>query len=397
MPSVRSRFVGRERPRRTSSGCRPRRERRQPRARPPRARPAAPPRARRRRRARPGRPAPLRRRGARRPCPGERVVPTTSWPARDEQRHQLRAQRPGRTCEEDLHHVSFGLAFALRRDGCPCDAAVTRGTEPRPGGREHDDSEAFEELRPLLFSIAYRMLGSGRARPRTSSRRRSCATSARSRTAREIESPKAYLSAVDDAARDRPAALGARPPRALRRRPGCPSRSSPTRGRRRPTRPRPRTRSRWRSSSCSRASRRSSGRCSCCARSSTTATTRSPRWSGKTEDNCRQIAVARAGGTSRQRSRASRRRRRSGRSWRRRFFAAATRPATPTGLVGMLAADVVLYGDGGGKAPAVPRPDLRPRACRQGDRRLGAYGAGGRPAARAGGGERPAGHADRRP
>lgn len=75
---------------------------------------------------------------------------------------------------------------------------------------------------------------------------------------------------------------------------------------------------------------------------------------GKTEDNCRQIAVRarRQIEAKKPRFEASRQRREE---LARRFFDAMSRGDTE-GLVGMLAADVVAYGDGGGKGPALPRP-----------------------------------------
>src|SRR5947209_3866545 len=75
---------------------------------------------------------------------------------------------------------------------------------------------------------------------------------------------------------------------------------------------------------------------------------------GKSEDNARQLAVRarrrledrkpRFEASSEQREELARR-----------FFAAGEEGDTE-GLVELLSADVVLYGDGGGKAPAVPRP-----------------------------------------
>jgi RNA polymerase sigma-70 factor (ECF subfamily) len=75
---------------------------------------------------------------------------------------------------------------------------------------------------------------------------------------------------------------------------------------------------------------------------------------GKSEDNCRQIAVRarRQVEAKRPRFEASRKRREE---LARRFFDAVGEGNTE-GLVGLLAADVVAYGDGGGKAPAFPRP-----------------------------------------
>ncbi|TMK49110.1 MAG: RNA polymerase sigma-70 factor [Actinobacteria bacterium] len=75
---------------------------------------------------------------------------------------------------------------------------------------------------------------------------------------------------------------------------------------------------------------------------------------GKHEDNCRQLAVrARRQVEARKpRFEASRRRREE---LARRFFAAAEQGDTE-GLIGLLAADAVAYGDGGGRALAFPHP-----------------------------------------
>jgi RNA polymerase sigma-70 factor, ECF subfamily len=75
---------------------------------------------------------------------------------------------------------------------------------------------------------------------------------------------------------------------------------------------------------------------------------------GKSEDNCRQIAVRarRQIEAKKPRFEASRKRREE---LAQRFFDAVAKGDTE-GLVGLLAADVVAYGDGGGKAPAFPRP-----------------------------------------
>jgi RNA polymerase sigma-70 factor (ECF subfamily) len=92
---------------------------------------------------------------------------------------------------------------------------------------------------------------------------------------------------------------------------------------------------------------------------------------GKSEDNCRQIAVRarRQIEAKKPRFEASRERREE---LARRFFDAAAKGET-RGLVDLLAADVVLYGDGGGKAPAIPRPLYGAgrvvRALEQGGRR----------------------------
>jgi RNA polymerase sigma-70 factor (ECF subfamily) len=75
---------------------------------------------------------------------------------------------------------------------------------------------------------------------------------------------------------------------------------------------------------------------------------------GKSEDNCRQIAVRarRQVQAAKPRFEASRKRREE---LAERFFD-AVREGDTDGLVGLLAADVVAYGDGGGKAPAFRRP-----------------------------------------
>ncbi len=75
---------------------------------------------------------------------------------------------------------------------------------------------------------------------------------------------------------------------------------------------------------------------------------------GKSEDNCRQIAVRarRRIRDGRPRFEASRERREA---LARRFFEAVGAGSTD-GLVDLLAADVVLYSDGGGKGPAFPQP-----------------------------------------
>jgi RNA polymerase sigma-70 factor, ECF subfamily len=75
---------------------------------------------------------------------------------------------------------------------------------------------------------------------------------------------------------------------------------------------------------------------------------------GKTEENCRQLLVRarRRVDEGKPRFDASRQQREE---LARRFFAAAEE-GDMDALVGMLAADVVVYGDGGGKAPSWPRP-----------------------------------------
>jgi len=84
---------------------------------------------------------------------------------------------------------------------------------------------------------------------------------------------------------------------------------------------------------------------------------------GKSEDNCRQIAVRarRQVEAKKPRFEASRRKREE---LSRRFFNAVEAGDTQ-GLIRLLAADVVVYADGGGKAPAILRPVYgRERAVR---------------------------------
>lgn len=75
---------------------------------------------------------------------------------------------------------------------------------------------------------------------------------------------------------------------------------------------------------------------------------------GRNEQNCRQIAVRarRQVEAKRPRFEADRRRREE---LAQRFFEAVTN-GDEEGLLGLLAQDVVAYGDGGGKAPAFPKP-----------------------------------------
>jgi RNA polymerase sigma-70 factor, ECF subfamily len=100
---------------------------------------------------------------------------------------------------------------------------------------------------------------------------------------------------------------------------------------------------------------------------------------GKSEENCRQIAVRarRQIEAKRPRFEASRKRREE---LARRFFEAVMN-GDVTGLIDLLAADVVVYADGGGKGPAFPRPVYgRDKVARlllgtaDGGRRLGVIG-----------------------
>lgn len=75
----------------------------------------------------------------------------------------------------------------------------------------------------------------------------------------------------------------------------------------------------------------------------------------KSEDNCRQLA-ARARRRIRDGSARYEASQRKRDELARRFFDAVAGPGRVDDLVELLAADVVAYGDGGGKAPAAPRP-----------------------------------------
>jgi RNA polymerase sigma-70 factor (ECF subfamily) len=74
----------------------------------------------------------------------------------------------------------------------------------------------------------------------------------------------------------------------------------------------------------------------------------------RSEDNCRQIAVRARRRVEERKPRFETSRRKRDELARR--FLAAIELGDTDGLVGMLAHDVVLYGDGGGKAPAISRP-----------------------------------------
>ena len=148
----------------------------------------------------------------------------------------------------------------------------------------------LEELRPAAFAIAYRMLGSVseaedvvqeallRAAPGPASGRADRLAARLRRHGRH-------------AAGDRPAALGAGAARELRRRVAARAARHRARPTTRPATPSWPTRSRSPSSCCSRACRRSSGRCSCCTTSSTTPTSEVAEIVGKSEANARQLAA----------------------------------------------------------------------------------------------------------
>ena len=206
-------------------------------------------------------------------------------------------------------------------------------------------TEEFEELRPLLFSIAYRILGSV-----------SEAEDAVQETWLRYEASPTRPDVGQglplgrgDPDLDRRAALGPRPaggvrravvPRAAADRPvrgpgavGGAGRLGVDGG----------------AAAAGAAQPRSSGRCSCCGRCSGSASPRSPSAVGRSEAACRQLAVRarRHMDAGRPRFEADRREREE---LAERFFD-AFREGDVDGLRELLAADVQMVGDGGGKAP----------------------------------------------
>ena len=170
-----------------------------------------------------------------------------------------------------------------------------------------------------------------------------------------IESPKAYVAAVDHPSCHRPHGLGPGSPRVLRGRPGCPSRSwrtATTTPSRWPSSPIP---SRWPSWCCSRASPPSSGRCSCCAKCSTIRTTDIAH--DRRQERSQLQADLRAGApsVSTPTSPGSKHRRSTAKELLQAFLA-ATRDGDLDQLIEVLAADVVFCGDGGGKVNAITQP-----------------------------------------
>ena len=172
----------------------------------------------------------------------------------------------------------------------------------------------------------------------------------------EIESPKAYLSAVATRLRidqlrsarvRRETYVGEWLPEPLLTDEHAPDPAAQRRGRRLAVDGVP--------ARCWSGSRRSSAPCSCCTTSSATATTRSPTSSARAEDNCRQLAV-RARRHVDERAAAVRGVARASASELADAFFDAVGEGDIDGLVELLAADVVVYGDGGGRSPSWPRP-----------------------------------------
>ncbi len=257
-------------------------------------------------------------------------------------------------------------APAIGRLGVTDDFLGTVNTKVSSSGA--DMTETFEDLRPLLFSISYRMLGSVAEAEDVVQDAFLRYQRALVEQGAEIESPKAYLSAVTTRLVDRPPPLGARPQGELHRRVAARAAAHRhERARRGHSTRRTPTRSRWRSCSCSSGSHRSSARSSCCTTSSTTATTRSRPSSARARTTAASSPCAH-GGTSTSTSPGSRRRGASASGSPTRFFD-AVEDGDMDGLVELLAADVVVLRRRRRHQPVVAQPDLRPRQGRAADAR----------------------------
>ena len=215
-----------------------------------------------------------------------------------------------------------------------------------------DDSALLEELRPYAFSIAYRMLGSV-AEAEDVVQEALVRVHGAVEAGTRFESPRAYVATVTTRlALDQ--LKSARVRRETYVGSGCPSRSSRTRA------PTPNGTPRWPtwcptpSSPSSSACRRSNARRSCSGTSSSTSTRRSPRSSERLRKIARQLAsrARRHVTEGRPRFEASREDHRALVT----SFLAAVDHGDVQALERMLAQDVVLHGDGGGKVPAVMRP-----------------------------------------
>ena len=199
-----------------------------------------------------------------------------------------------------------------------------------------------EELRPLMLSIAYRMVGSySEAEDLVQE------SFLRLHEAGDVESPKAWLTTVTtrlaidhlrSARVRREQYPGNWLPEPVVARPGARGRRQGRVALARRARP------------AGEPDARSSARSSCCARRSTTATTRSRRSSARARPNCRQLAARARRHVDERRSRFEPSREQRDELVRR--FVAALQEGDTGALVELLAADVEFYGDGGGKARA---------------------------------------------
>ena len=307
------------------------------------------------------------------PAPVAEWLPALAQRARREEADARAAvrraavRRRGRRGDDDRAPRCFERQSQAR-------ARLAAGTPELAGGVRSgmtDRERLLDELRPAAFAIAYRMLGSvvrGRGR-RAGGAAAGPSGARRGRADRLAARVRRH---GDDPAGDQRAALRAGPPRALRRR--VAARADHHRRPRRPGRSTPRwpTRCRWPCWCCWRASRRSSAPCCCCTTCSTTGIRRSRRSSGRARTTCASSRPA-PDATSSSGGRASRRPREQRDELARRFFAAAE-DGDLAGLEALLAHDVVLTGDGGGKVPALARTlHGRNRVARDADRlvRLG--------------------------
>ena len=213
--------------------------------------------------------------------------------------------------------------------------------------------QLLDELRPVAFAIAYRMLGSV-------SEAEDVVQEALLRVHQALESGRADRLAArvrrhrDHPAGDQRAALGARPARALRRRMAARADRHRRRATTRPGTPRRPTRCRWRCWSCSRASRPEQRAVLLLHDVFDYDYAEIAAIVGKSQDNVRQLATRARRHVEQRRPalpdqpRAARRAGAAGSS-------PPPRRATSPALEALLAHDVELTGDGGGKVPALAR------------------------------------------
>ena len=222
------------------------------------------------------------------------------------------------------------------------------------------DVELLEELRPPAFAIAYRMLGSVSEAEDVVQEALPPPPPRAARRGERIESPRAYLAtvvtrlAIDQlrsARVRRETYVGEWLPEPLvderRRRPGPPGRDGRLAVARLPRR-------------CSRACRPSSAPSFLLREVFDYPYDEIAEIVGKSEDNARQLAARARRHVEERRPRfeASREQRERARGP---LLRRRRRRATSEALEALLAEDVVLHGDGGGKAPALARARPRPR------------------------------------